>query len=187
MLLPRDLPNPEQIASMERRYGCVDGGACETVITLLQTTNDVITAFSTYLGTHEMSQGRFIVLMILNRDPSRLHMPSQLAELCGVTKATMTGLVDGLENEGLVVRHPSPDDRRVTLVGLSPKGIELLDRILPSHFARVAALLSDLDGDARANLRSLLGKVRAGVARVEELNRELTGSGVVSAAANLHA
>jgi MarR family transcriptional repressor of emrRAB len=182
MLLPRDLPNPEQIASMERRYGCVDGEACKTVITLLQTTNEVLNAFSTYLSAHEMSQGRFIVLMILNRDPGKLHMPSQLAEQCGVTKATMTGLIDGLEAEGLVARHPSSDDRRVTLIGLSEKGIALLDRILPPHFARVAALLGDLDEGARKSLCSLLNKVRSGVARVEELNRETAAENVAAAA-----
>lgn len=173
MLLPRDLPNPEQIAAMERRYGCVDGGACETFVRLLQTTNDVIDAFCTHLSAHEISQGRFIVLMILNREPETPVMPSQIAELCGVTKATMTGLVDGLESDGFVARHPSPGDRRATLVGLSPKGRELLDRVLPPHFARVTALLSDLDSSERGALRKLLEKIRAGVLRVRELNEAL--------------
>lgn len=170
MLLPRDIPNPEQIAALERRYGCVDGAACEACILLLHTANDVVSAFSTHLAAHDMSQGRFIVLMMLNRDPEKHFMPSQLAELCCVTKATMTGLVDGLERDGLVTRHPSQDDRRATFVSLSPAGLALLDRILPPHFERVAALMQDLSPAERKELSRLLAKVRTGVDRVRHLN-----------------
>jgi DNA-binding MarR family transcriptional regulator len=173
MLLPRDTPNPDQIAALERRYGCVDGGACEACILLLHTANDVVGAFATHLASHDMSQGRFIVLMMLNREPEKHFMPSQLAELCCVTKATMTGLIDGLERDGLVTRHPSSDDRRATFVSLSPAGLALLDRILPPHFERVAALMQDLSADERKELSRLLAKVRAGVGRVRNLNGEL--------------
>jgi len=169
MLLPRDTPNPEQIAALERRYGCVDASACESCILLLHTANDVVNAFCGHLASHNMSQGRFIVLMMLNREPDETFMPSQLAELCSVTKATMTGLVDGLEREGLVARHPDPDDRRATFVGLSPKGRALLDEMLPPHFARVSALMHDLTPDERTTLIQLMGKVRSGVSRVKAM------------------
>jgi DNA-binding IclR family transcriptional regulator len=90
-----------------------------------------------------MSQGRFIVLMMLNRDPEKLFMPSQLAELCSVTKATMTGLVDGLEREGLVTRHLAGGPARHARWPVSERAGSL-DRILPPHFERVAALMQDL-------------------------------------------
>jgi DNA-binding MarR family transcriptional regulator len=173
MLLPRDIPNPAQIAALERRYGCVDGAACEACILLLHTANDVVGAFATHLSSHEVSQGRFIVLMMLNREPEKHFMPSQLAEMCCVTKATMTGLVDGLERDGLVTRHPSQDDRRATFVSLSPAGLALLDRILPPHFERVAALMQGLSPEERKDLSRLLAKVRAGVDRVRALNSGL--------------
>jgi DNA-binding MarR family transcriptional regulator len=70
----------------------------------------------------------------------------------------------------LVTRQPSQDDRRATFVGLSRKGVELMDRILPGHFARVAALMQDLTATERAEFRRLLAKVREGVGRVKELN-----------------
>ena len=126
MLLPRDIPNPEQIAALEQRYGCIDSGACETCILLLHTVNDVVSSFCTHLASHDMSQGRFIVLMMMNREPDKLFMPSQLAELCSVTKATMTGLVDGLERE---YRHvlgqlERAGWRRPAAGGLSAPGVD---------------------------------------------------------------
>lgn len=176
MLLPRDISNPQHIAALEARYGCVDASACEAALRLLQTANDVVDVFCRYLASHQMSQGRFTVLMILNRDPNRQVMPTELAELCSVTKATMTGLIDGLSRDGLVVRRSAPGDRRATLVGLSKKGRTHLDRMLPAHFKRVAALMEDLGVRDRQALGRLLGKVRGGVLRVATLN-ERAGCG----------
>jgi DNA-binding MarR family transcriptional regulator len=50
----------------------------------------------------------------------------------------MTGIVDTLENKGLVTREPNPDDRRSLLVKLTEKGRSLqastptLDKIFRS-------------------------------------------------------
>lgn len=45
-----------------------------------------------------------------------------LAALNGCTRPTMTGIVDTLEKNGLVVRNPHPEDRRSLLIALTPTG-----------------------------------------------------------------
>ena len=50
----------------------------------------------------------------------------ELAEVLTCTRATITGIVDTLENKGLVARHPHPDDRRSMLVKLTDSGRNLL-------------------------------------------------------------
>ena len=50
----------------------------------------------------------------------------ELAEVLTCTRATITGIVDTLENKGLVARHPHPDDRRSMLVKLTGRGRDLL-------------------------------------------------------------
>lgn len=47
----------------------------------------------------------------------------------GVTSANVTRLVDGLEESGLVTRHPHPTDRRVTYVKLTTAGREVASRL----------------------------------------------------------
>src|SRR5262245_41936860 len=47
---------------------------------------------------------------------------SQLAELLGVRLSTMTGVVDQLEERGLVERADHPEDRRSFQVRLTPEG-----------------------------------------------------------------
>ena len=54
---------------------------------------------------------------------------SRLASEVGVRGPTMTGLLDTLEREQLVRRRPSPDDRRVTLLSMTPKGRRLFEKV----------------------------------------------------------
>jgi DNA-binding MarR family transcriptional regulator len=49
-----------------------------------------------------------------------------LAEAAGCTRATMTGVADTLERNGLAARTPHPTDRRSTLVRLTDAGRDRL-------------------------------------------------------------
>lgn len=85
--------------------------------------------------------------------------PAQLAEQAGVTRATMTGLIDTLERAGMVVRRPDPVDRRQVSVELTPAGQAFLDDMLPEHFSRINTLLEPLSENERRTLVRLLGKI----------------------------
>lgn len=68
------------------------------------------------------------------------HGPSTqkaLADALRVSPRNITGLVDGLEESGLVVRRRHPTDRRATLVAFTPGG----DRIA-ARMARDKAMLA---------------------------------------------
>ncbi len=54
---------------------------------------------------------------------------SGLAELLGLGLPNVTGLVDRLEERGLVERHRDPDDRRVVHVTLTPAGCRIPDEM----------------------------------------------------------
>jgi MarR family transcriptional regulator, organic hydroperoxide resistance regulator len=68
-----------------------------------------------------------------------------LAAEAGVTKGTLTGVVDTLERRGLVTRTRSSDDRRMVSVALTAEGEALIARIYPAfngEEARVAGLMT---------------------------------------------
>jgi DNA-binding MarR family transcriptional regulator len=90
---------------------------------------------------------------------SHAFTPAQLAEMAGVTRATMTGLVDTLERDGMVTRKPDPEDRRMLFVELTPRGQEFLGQIMPEHFRRISVLMAALTEPERRTLVRLLGKV----------------------------
>jgi len=66
-------------------------------------------------------------------EPGRPIPMGELADTLACDASNVTGLVDRLESRGLVRRRPSPEDRRVKVLDLTPAGSRLrtvlLDRM----------------------------------------------------------
>ena len=161
MLLLRDLPKYETLLAYSKRYRNVDPTAVEAFLNLLRVASDVLDSTEQYFIGHGTSQGRFTVLCLLNRNPDVPLCPADLAQRAGVTRATMTGLLQGLEGEGLVKRTSSDDDKRMFFVELTGKGRKYLDSILPDWFRRVGSLMSGVSDRERSTMLKLLDKVHS--------------------------
>lgn len=161
MLLLRDLPKYETLLAYSKRYRTVNPSSVEAFLNLLRVASDVLDATEEYFGEHGTSQGRFTVLCLLNRNPETPLCPADLADRAGVTRATMTGLLQGLEAEGLLKRTSSMDDKRMFFVEMTSKGRRYLDNILPDWFRRVDDLMDGLNDKERVTMLKLLEKVRA--------------------------
>jgi len=85
--------------------------------------------------------------------------PAELAEAAGVSRATMTGLIDTLERDDFVRRKPDPHDRRMMSVELTNQGSAFLNRMLPGHFHLIAELMEPLSEKERKTLVALLNKI----------------------------
>ncbi|MCE9672257.1 MarR family transcriptional regulator [Myxococcus stipitatus] len=153
----------ERLQRLARRFPQLDASAIETCIALLRLSNELSGAYETRMARHGLSTGRFTVLVRLlstqESEGGRGLTPAELAENSCVSRATMTGLLDTLEKDGLISRQDHPEDRRMYTVHLTPKAQALLEELVPQHFSRVATLMSDLDDTERATLRELLTKV----------------------------
>jgi DNA-binding MarR family transcriptional regulator len=89
-----------------------------------------------------LSRARLSALsVVVFRGPLTL---GELASAEGVRSATMTGIVNGLEREGLVRRRPHGTDRRAVQVEATAAGRRLLDRARTRRIALVASKLGDL-------------------------------------------
>ena len=64
----------------------------------------------------------------------------ELAETLSCHASNVTGLVDGLESRGLLRRRPSPADRRVKVLVLTPTGLRLRTLLLDRMTAPPTAL-----------------------------------------------
>jgi len=82
---------------------------------------------------------------------------SSISAGLGVTRRNVTALVDALEGEGLVRRQPHPTDRRATVIELTGRGSETVDRMYDEHRAAVAELFEELSEGDRRELVRLLG------------------------------
>ncbi len=73
-----------------------------------------------------------------------------------ISSGSTTYRIDRLEQRGLVVRQPDPDDRRGVQVRLTPAGLALIDGAVASHVQLEADYLSALSDTQQRQLENLL-------------------------------
>lgn len=79
-----------------------------------------------------------------------------LAGSIGFDTSTIAGVVDRLERRALLVRNPSPADRRVRLLSLTADGEALLDAALPAALRTQERILAPLPPAERARFVEML-------------------------------
>ncbi|RAI45353.1 MarR family winged helix-turn-helix transcriptional regulator [Rhodoplanes roseus] len=75
---------------------------------------------------------RFDVMAQLHREPDGLRL-GDLSRRMMVTNGNITGLIDRLAEEGLVVREADPDDRRAITVRLTRAGSKMFRMMAAAH------------------------------------------------------
>jgi DNA-binding MarR family transcriptional regulator len=113
---------------------------------------------------HGLEPGWHDVLATLRRHgaPYRLR-PTDLTGASMLTSSGTTKRLDRLEQAGLIARAPDPDDRRGTLITLTPAGLELIDELTAAHVENERRLLSALTDADRTRLADLLRKLQLGL------------------------
>ncbi len=154
-----DQPTEEEFQNLAHRYKGMKPSSVKAAVTLLKTGSDVLTGFEKMLKNYGLSQGRFLVLIVMNRQPDKLTTPSILAEKIGVTRATMTGLIEGLVKDDFIKRYSHSNDRRKQNLKLTDKGVTILENLLPDYWSRIYNLMRGLTEKEEKQLVRLLGKV----------------------------
>ena len=112
-----------------------------------------------------MSQAAATALAIIDGAGAAL-IPSQVSDRVLIASATMTATLDLLEHRGWIRRIPNPDDRRSTLIEITPDGRATADQLLPGIRTVERSIMSALSQDERTHLLDLLAKVLAQTAEV---------------------
>ena len=111
-------------------------------------------------ATYGLDAASFDVLATLLRSgaPHAL-APKDLADAAMVTSSAIAQRVNKLTAAGLVTRHKSNADGRGTLVTLTPKGKNLVEKTLPHHLETEHNVLRSLTKRERATLADLLQRL----------------------------
>ncbi|MHB8249727.1 MAG: MarR family winged helix-turn-helix transcriptional regulator [Acidithiobacillus sp.] len=146
-------------------YAAMQGAvAKEPFLAVLRELAQAYHAFSAYSAAHVRQLGltpaQFDVIATLGNTQG---MPlSQLAQKTLITKGTLTGIIDRLEEKGLVRREVPAGDRRSFRAVLTPEGELLFSRVFPAHIAYLRQVFADVDEgeleQVRRALRGLRGR-----------------------------
>jgi DNA-binding MarR family transcriptional regulator len=116
---------------------------------------------------------RFDLMAQLERAPRGMTM-SELSQRLMVTRGNITGITDGLERDGLVLRVVDAEDRRIFRVRLTAEGERQFRRMAAEHEHWIVDLFSSLSVDRKKQLASLLSDLKQSIAA-----RPTTGAGGV--------
>lgn len=114
-----------------------DEAAKEAFIPIMRELVRTYQAFANYSAEHVRKMGltppQFDVICTLgNTSGMPLH---KLAEKTLITKGTLTGIVDRLEQKGLLQRVVPAENRRSFIAVLTPEGERVFEKVFPAHMA----------------------------------------------------
>jgi DNA-binding MarR family transcriptional regulator len=102
-------------------------------------------------------------LLALLADQETLTM-AEASKALGGSAQNLTGLVDALEAEQMVMRHPHPSDRRKTLITLTDSAGSTISAEREAHRRKVAVLFDTLSTDEKQHMLSILAKLNQAMA-----------------------
>jgi MarR family transcriptional repressor of emrRAB len=115
------------------------------------------------LRTHGLGYPEYNVLMMIDASPDGALNPSLIADAAGEKSANVTRLTSQLVQKGLIARQASAQDRRMSLLHLTPAGEALIAAFMPDVSRQLLDYTRHLDAGEQAQLQQLLGKLLHGV------------------------
>jgi DNA-binding MarR family transcriptional regulator len=160
-------PNKKDLfRKLAQRHPNLDLGGLELSATLKSVGKDIEESMELSLRDYGLSEGRFFVLVYLFSEELLGHdapSPSDIAENLLVTRATITGLLDGLERDGYLERYHDNRDRRALTIYLTDKARQFMDSFIPEAASCANCALEVLNPDEQKTLMTLLTKLNGRV------------------------
>jgi DNA-binding MarR family transcriptional regulator len=164
-----DPASRENLLRLKQRYPEMDLDMVQFFARTMMVFHQVPIMMEGYFNRLGLSKGRFMVMIQLHSitDPAGLSI-GEVIDQYRVSSATMTGIIDTLEGEGLIERIRSPHDRRRVNVRITEAGRQFMDAFLPIHHQSMVQFTEGLTIAERETLLKQLEKMSQGIAGVLE-------------------
>ncbi|PRY95660.1 MarR family transcriptional regulator [Hasllibacter halocynthiae] len=140
MFFLRDLPSRRMVEVYAERHDGLDVEAVRDALVLMRRASLLVRRLEAYFAAHGLSQLRFLVLIVIDREPERDGLSvTEIAERLDVSKPVITRTLAHLVEDGLIAIEADPDDARAKVVRLTEAGRATLSEVLPGYFALLSA------------------------------------------------
>ncbi|ATG35029.1 putative HTH-type transcriptional regulator, MarR family [Phaeobacter piscinae] len=134
MFFLKELPSRQMVERYVETYGS-DPALISDALLMMRRASLLIRKLETYFAGHGLSQLRFLVLIVIDREPDRQWLsPNEIAQRIDVSKPVMTRTLHALQADGLVGITASETDGRSKEVTLTPEGHARLQATLPEYY-----------------------------------------------------
>ncbi len=143
MFFLKDLPTQDMLEGYQARFPVMDAPTVETALKLLRRASQLLRELEAYFAKHRLSQTRFLVLVLLDRDPKVEGLSvTEIAGKLDISKPIVTNTLKALAAEDLLKIIANEDDLRARWVTLTARGRKRLHKILPGYFELIQAFMA---------------------------------------------
>lgn len=158
-----DQRHSQWIMSMEEMSNGSDIRGIEIAGTIRMLTRFFDLAVRQSTAYSELSGPRLGILLRLMVEDAGIN-PTHLSHMQNVKKNTISALISGLEEQGLVERSVDPVDKRGYIIRITPSGRELVKSTAPGRFEFMNHAVASLTSEEKDHLLVLLNKLHVSLA-----------------------
>jgi len=140
-----------------KSYGQIADKSMATWIQLLRSYNKIRTKEVSYITSFGITMNQFEVLEVLYHRGD-LNIGS-ITKLIMSTPGNVTVVVRNLKRDNYVVSIPSPTDKRSSILSITKKGKDIIEKLFPDHAKHMVDYFKVLDGQEMDTLYKLLRKL----------------------------
>lgn len=136
MFFLKELPDEATLARYAERYPTMQPRVIAEALSMLRSASVLLRELEGYFAGHGLSQTRFLVLIVIDREAQSLTL-SEVGQRLDVSKPVISRTMAALVREGLVTTRVDEVDRRSQRLQLTDAGRSVLERLLPGYYALI--------------------------------------------------
>ena len=151
MFLIRELPDKKTIKKTAETSPETDATSVLAILSVLKASSDVMVLTEKFFSQRDLSHSRFTAISILIKHTDGMY-PNELADEMGVSRATASTILKGLEVSGMVTVMKAEKDGRMKKIALTDNGRDVYEKLLPEYYALLSSCAGKQD---KKELKSL--------------------------------
>ncbi|GKU85055.1 MarR family winged helix-turn-helix transcriptional regulator [Niallia sp. NCCP-28] len=136
----------------------------QTGLMMLWLSDFILDAVDVELEPFGITESKLDLLLLLTLYGEKKKTPSSLAERLGISRASLTSMIDWLEKRKLVERTHCANDRRKVHVHITEEGRNVVNKVLPTYWSFCASIVQDLEPAEKQVfekvIKKLIGKMQ---------------------------
>lgn len=148
----------EMSNTMAKTYGHRADISMKTWMQVFRTYNKIRAKESIYIQSFDLTMNQFQVLEVLYHRGD-LNIGS-ITKLTMSTPGNITVVVKNLKRDGLIVSLQDENDKRASILSITPKGKEIIEQLFPQHAQNFEEYFKVLSTEEMETLFELLKKLQ---------------------------
>lgn len=143
MFFLKDLPTRQMVEGYALSHG-VNPSTIEDALSMMRRASLLIRKLETYFSEHDLSQLRFLIMIVIDREPYRDALTiGEITERLDVKGPVITRTIKVLIEDGLVSVERDEEDGRTRHVSLTAAGKAKLAKVMPGYLHLIEAEMTE--------------------------------------------